>query len=228
MEMSEELIKKIIEKESWEEVIYYIVNVERLDPWNIDLVKLCNSFIQFIRSAKELDFRIPAKIVFVAALLLRIKVDYLSILEEEKEKEEHVLRSLESLDIDPALLKLAYPIKRVPKRQITLEELINALKKAMDIEKKKQERTAYAKARLELEIDWEADMEKRIERIFREISEALKNSELGVVKFSDLVRDWKRDEVIDKFIPVLHLEKNGKVRTKQEEFFKEIWIKKLV
>ena len=225
MEATEDLIRTIIEKESWEEVIYYIVNVEKLDPWNIDLIKLCNSFIHFVRTAKELDFRIPAKIVFVAALLLRIKVDYLSILEEEKEEEKEI-RPIETLDIDPTLLKLAYPIKRLPKRQITLDELIAALKKTMGIEKRREERASYARAQLEAQINWEEDIEKKIQKVLKEIEEDIKKSKLGKITFKQLVEEWKRDRIIDKFIPVLHLEKDRKVKTEQEEFFKEIWISK--
>ena len=56
----------IVEKESWEEIIYYIVNVQNIDPWNVDLVKLTDNFLKFIKAAKDLDFRIPAKIVFIA------------------------------------------------------------------------------------------------------------------------------------------------------------------
>ena len=87
MTEEENILKMIIEKESWEEIIYYIVNVENLDPWNVDLVKLTDRFLNFINNVKELDFRIPAKIVFVVAVLLRLKADNLSIF-VEKEKEE--------------------------------------------------------------------------------------------------------------------------------------------
>ena len=84
----ENILKTIIEKESWEDVIYYIVSLEQLNPWDVNLVKLTGSFIKFIKNAGDLDFRIPAKIVFIAAVLLRLKADYLSIFEEEETIEE--------------------------------------------------------------------------------------------------------------------------------------------
>ena len=218
-----EILKTIIEKESWEEIIYHIVNVEKIDPWNLDLIKLCDGFIRFLRSVKELDFRIPAKIVFVASILLKLKADYLLRKEEEEieEKEEEIPNFLE---IDPSRLKLAYPVKRIPRRQITLEELIIALKKAMEIEKIKKERKSLLKEKLEKNIRFEEDISVKIERVFSKIEEKMKNREK--VGFSEIVEEWTRDKIVENFIPILHLEKNEKIRTEQPEIFKEIWISK--
>ncbi|MGC9200526.1 MAG: segregation/condensation protein A [Candidatus Aenigmatarchaeota archaeon] len=219
----EQLLKAIIEKQSWEEIIYYIVNIEKIDPWNVDIVKLCEGFIRFINSVREFDFRIPAKVIFVAALLLRMKAEYLMIKEEEKieEKEEDIP---EFLDINPEMLKLSYPIKRIPKRQITLEELIVALKKAMEVEKKKKERREKLQQRLQKELQMEEDIEKRIEIVWNKIEE--KSKEKEKISFRELVDKWERIEIVNNFIPVLHLEKNEKIKTEQEDFFKEIWISK--
>src|SRR3989344_644364 len=141
MTEEENILKMIIEKESWEEIIYYIVNVENLDPWNVDLVKLTDRFLNFINNVKELDFRIPAKIVFVVAVLLRLKADNLSIFVEKESAVEEVLREqrpFEQLGIDPNLVKLGYPMKRIPKRQVTLDELMTALRKALVVQEKKE------------------------------------------------------------------------------------------
>ncbi|MEM7827586.1 MAG: segregation/condensation protein A, partial [Candidatus Aenigmatarchaeota archaeon] len=102
----ENILKTIIEKESWEDVIYYIVSLEQLNPWDVNLVKLTDSFIKFIKNAEDLDFRIPAKVIFVAAILLRLKADYLSIFEEEEESVEEMLKEdkpFAELGIDPNL-----------------------------------------------------------------------------------------------------------------------------
>jgi len=222
VQISEEsLLKVIIEKESWEEIIYYIVNIEKIDPWNVDIARLCDGFINFIRRAKELDFRIPAKVVFIASILLRMKAEYLMMREEEKieEKEEEIP---EFFDVRPEMLKLAYPVKRIPRRQITLEELIIALKKAMDVEKKKKERKELLSQRLQREINLEEDIEKRIQTVLQKIEDLyFKKSK---VEFRDIVERWERTEIVKNFLPILHLEKNKEIRTEQLEFFKEIWI----
>jgi chromatin segregation and condensation protein Rec8/ScpA/Scc1 (kleisin family) len=222
IQISEEnLLKVIIEKESWEEIIYYIVNIEKIDPWNVDIVKLCDGFINFLKKAKELDFRIPAKVVFIASILLRMKAEYLMIKEEEKieEKEEEIP---EFFDVKPEMLKLAYPIKRIPKRQITLDELIIALKKAMEVEKRKKERKEVLSQRLQKEINLEEDIEKRIQTVLQKIEELYSRKEK--VEFKEIVERWRRNEIVVNFLPILHLEKNKEIKTEQQDFFKEIWI----
>lgn len=217
----ESILKIIIEKESWEQILYYIVNVEKIDPWNVDIVKLCDGFINFIKKVKELDFRIPAKVVFVAAILLRLKIEYLMKKEEEKiEDREEEIPSFFEFDIDK--LKLAYPVKRIPKVQITLEELLIALKKAMEIEKKKRERKNILKEKLVKNIDFEEDITRRIEIVLKKIEEKSKNREK--VPFNEIVEKWESEEIVKNFVPLLHLEKNEKIYTEQPELFKEIFI----
>lgn len=222
----ENLLKMILEKESWEEIIYQIVSLEQIDPWDVDLIKLTEGFLRFIRSSKQLDFRIPAKIVFVAAILLRLKSDYLSIFEEQSAVEEVLEKEKPFVDlgIDPNLVKLGLPMKRIPKRQVTLDELIVALKKALTVRERKVERKHRIRARLRAELRAEEDITKRIEKLMADIENRMKGSGKGKLKFRDLVEKWERSEVVDHFIPILHLEKNQKISTEQEEFFKEIYI----
>ena len=226
MSEEENILQLIIQKENWEEVIYHIVSIENLDPWDIDLVKLTESFLNYINRIKELDFRIPAKIVFVAAVLLRLKADYLSIFEEEETIEEVAKeKPFVDLGIDPNLIQLGVPMKRIPKRQVTLDELIKALKKALAVRERKEKRMKLWRRRLRMNIT-EEDITKKIEHIMNEINELMQKMKKNKLKFSQIVEEWNRDQIIDHFVPLLHLEKNEKVRTEQEEFFKEIWITK--
>jgi segregation and condensation protein A len=226
MTEEENILQMIIQKESWEEVIYYIVSLEKLDPWDVDLVKLTDSFLKFIRSVEELDFRIPAKIVFVAAVLLRLKADYLSFFEEKEEVLEEAQKPFVDLGIDPNLIQLGYPIKRIPKRQVTLEELIYALKKALAVRERKIERKRIWQAQLQAEIG-EEDISKRIDEMLKEIDELMKKLKKTKLEFRRIVKKWNRDQIVDKFVPLLHLEQNQKIQTEQEDYFKEIFISKV-
>ncbi len=227
----EDILKAIIEKESWEDVIYYIVSLEQLNPWDVDLVKLTESFIKFLQNAKDLDFRIPAKVVFVAAILLRLKADFLSIFEEDEEDDvEKMLKEekpFAELGIDPNLVQLGYPMRRVPKRQVTLEELISALRSALEVRERKETRVRVLKERLDVNIHREEeDMTIRTEKMLKEIDEIMQRHHKDKIEFSDMVKEWKRDKVIQKFIPMLHLEHDGKIVSEQEDFFKKILISK--
>jgi len=223
MSEEENILNLILEKENWEEVIYHIVSIEHLDAWNIDLVKLTESFLRYMKKIEEIDFRVPARVVFVAAVLLRLKADYLSIFEEEETIEQAAQQQFVDLGIDPNLVQLGVPMKRIPKRQITLEELMDALRKAMIVREKKTERRKIWRARLEAQIS-EEDITKRIEEMMKEIDELMRKTNTDKVGFTDIVKKWNRSKIIEKFIPLLHLENDKKIKTEQEDYFKEIYI----
>ncbi len=222
------LLHVIIEKESWEEVLYQIVSLENIDPWDIDLVKLTDGFLRFIRQSKQLDFRIPAKVVFVTAILLKLKSEYLSIFDEESTVEKVLDKEKEMIDlgIDPKLVKLGLPMKRSPKRQVTLDELVVALKKALGVRERRIERSQRIRVRLRRELRTHDDMVKRIEKIMDHIEKRIESSGEEKLKFSDIVGEWNREEIVNHLVPILHLEKNQKVSTEHEKLFKEIFISK--
>ena len=228
----ESLLKMVLEKENWEEILYQVVSLENIDPWNVDLVKLTAGFLRYIHGAKELDFRIPAKIVFVSAILLRLKSDYLSIFEEKSAVEEALAKEkmLPELGIDPNLIKLGVPIKRLPKRQVTLDELIVALKHALDVRERKVDRVQRIRSRLRDELKDEEDTIRRIEKVMGDIEERMKASGKvgpdGKLNFRDIVEQWDREQIVSHLIPVLHLEKSQKISTEQPELFKDIFIVK--
>jgi chromatin segregation and condensation protein Rec8/ScpA/Scc1 (kleisin family) len=229
---AQNILRTILEKESWEDVIYYIVSVENIDPWNVDLIKLTTSFLKFVHRAKDLDFRIPAKIVFVSAVLLRYKSEYLSILDREEETAaEKMLREgrpFEELGMDPNAVQIGYPMKRIPKRQVTLEELMGALKAATKVKDRRDVRRKLWKERAAVNIHSGEGIEHRIERIMGSIEQMLTVAQTGKVEFKDLVKDWRREKIVDHLLPVLHLEQEQKIETEQAEFFHEIFVKKKI
>ncbi len=223
MSEEENILQMIIQKESWEEVLYQIVSLENLDPWDVDLVKLVDSFLKYIGKMEELDFRIPAKIVFVAAVLLRLKAEYLSIFEEESlepPKEE----ALVDLGIDPDLIQLGVPMKRMPKRQVTLNELVSALHKALVVRERRTERHTRWNTGLRLEVVEEEDISKRIDDLMSEIDGLMKQLKENKLAFRSVVGEWSREKVIEHFVPLLHLEQSQKIDCEQEDYFKEIYI----
>ena len=47
----------LVSEYSWEQVIYEIIAWEGLNPWDLDLIKLADSFIVYMGKLKEMDFR---------------------------------------------------------------------------------------------------------------------------------------------------------------------------
>lgn len=226
----QELLSQVIEKQSWEDIIYHIVSLEGLNPWDIDIVKLTDSFMKYIENLELVDFRIPAKVVLVAAILLKLKSDTLYSLESEKTTElEEQLKSDEFAEIKMKLaqLKLSPPIERHATRTVSLEELVDALKKAMKVQVKKEVKHKVLGKRIAKEINFEEeDIEVRISRLIDEIDDFLNKLNSDKVEFSKIVGEWERNEIVKHFMPLLYLSSRGKVTTEQEEIFKEIWVRR--
>jgi chromatin segregation and condensation protein Rec8/ScpA/Scc1 (kleisin family) len=83
-----------------------------------------------------------------------------------------------------------------------------------------------ARIRVEAEISGE-DIRERIEKVMSRINEIMNKLKSERITFRELVSKWERKEIVHNLIPVLHLDQDRKIETEQEEFFKEIWIKKV-
>ena len=62
---------------TWQSLILDLVRVQNMDPWDIDVSKLSQDFIGMLKKMQELDLRISGKVVLAAAILLKLKSNYL-------------------------------------------------------------------------------------------------------------------------------------------------------
>ncbi|MFH1229111.1 MAG: segregation/condensation protein A [Candidatus Aenigmatarchaeota archaeon] len=215
----------MISEPSWEDVVIKIIAEEQMDPWSIDIIKLSNAFLDYLQKMDDLDFRIPARFILIAAILLRMKSDVL------QEKEEKILIPESEKDADGTLRALAAlpplqpPIKRVPMRNVTLEELLSALRKAYEVQDRRSERKLRVRRAVDavLPVGEVEDITERIGKLLGQINSALGEAEN--IEFSRLVKRWGRKEIVDSLLPLLHLSQDGKINIIQEELFKEIMIK---
>ncbi len=215
-----QLLQTILKGSDWNEVLANIVTEEGLDPWNIDIVKLTDTFVAYLQRLKTFDFRIPARFVLIAAVLLRMKCELLIVEEkEEREKKEE----LPIIDLDKIPI-LGPPVTRKPTRKVTLDELISALNKAMDFKERKETKKMVMRRAVETLIEPEEDIGTKIKKIFEEITTEIRIGR-GTAKFSKLVRKWGRIEIVSVFVPLLHIIREGKIDCEQEEPFQEIYIR---
>jgi len=215
----------MISEPSWEDVIIKIIAEEQMDPWSIDIIKLANAFLSYLQKMEELDLRIPARFILIAAILLRMKSDVLT------EKEEKILIPESEKEVDETLRVLASlpplqpPLKRIPLRNVSLEELLSALRKAYEVQERRTERKLRIRRAVDVvlpagEVE---DITERINSLLNQINSAL--SEVESIEFSRLVKRWGRKEIVESLLPLLHLSQDGKINLIQEELFKEIMIK---
>lgn len=212
------LIRTIVLGADWQEVLEDIVVEEGMDPLGIDLIRLAEAFMEYLQNLKTFDFRIPARFILIAAVLLRMKCELM--LEEEEKKAAMSEEKLPALNIED-IPQLSPPLVRKPTRKVTLDELIRALNKTIEFKERKESREIRLRRAVETLIEPEEDIEMRISSVFERVAGA------GEIKFSDLVPRWERKEIIGVFMPLLYLCIRSKVSCEQAEMFGEIYIKVL-
>ncbi|MEM5804257.1 MAG: segregation/condensation protein A [Candidatus Aenigmatarchaeota archaeon] len=220
-----QLIDLMIKEPSWEDVILKIVAEEGMQPWNIDLVKLADVFIDYLNRMEQLDLRVPARFVLVTAILLRMKSD---VLVEKRvrsiipESDKPLSAELERLARLPPLQP---PVVRMPVSNVSVEELLTALRKAFEVSERRIEKKERIRQRVHAAMppQEEENISERIDRLFNRIQSALQEIQ-GTVEFSKLLKGWERREIIRTLLPMLHLSQEGKIKYEQPELFKEIYI----
>lgn len=221
---SEELkLEKIVAYPTWREMLLDLVASKKLDPWNIDIVEIASGYLEKMRKLELLDLRIPANLILAAAILIRFKSDALRFEEEAQvaEEETFVEENAEPETIPVLELKTRIP----PKRMVTLDELLVAMEKVFDEQKKREEKAAKIEIPSVINIQLpEMNIEQRMAEVYGLVLER-KDSE-GLATFSSLLSQERTPlEMIATLLPVLHLVQDRKLSIFQEQFFGEIFIR---
>lgn len=202
-----------------------------IDPWDVDIVELTDSFLGRVEELKQMDLRISSRTLLFSAILLRMKSSGIFQEEEEVEDDYDLFEDMDFPKPDQFPIP-RFPVRRIATRPVTLNELIVELKKAEKTLSRKNE-----KKRLQaletgagsgpvpfqgdvLEIAHEEAIVERVEVLWETLAELFwKNS---CVTFSDLMVG-SSDRVMD-YISLLFLASNKKVWLCQKELFGELYI----
>lgn len=219
---------------SWQAVIYELIQTEQLDPWNIDLSILAQRYLEKIRELEEANFFISSKVLLAASLLLRIKSEillnrYIRSLDEilfgKKEEKKTVM---ERIEIDENELPELMPRTPLPRfRQVTLQELMSALNKAINTESRRIKREITEKQAERLaQVDipkFRVNIRDRIRQIYAKIIVYFKKKPQSKLSFTEIAGEG-REEKLAAFLPLLHLDNQQKIWLQQEKHFSEIYI----
>lgn len=215
-------LMEIAVQPEWKQILTDIVHKEKMNPWDIDISLLTSSFLGKIRKMRELDFRIPANAVLASSILLRYKSD--AWLLRETTDSEQLVWIPNQLITEPIIPDLE-PISRITKRKVSLEELIAAVEDAIKKEKKKarktRTRTSIPESLLKL-VEETEDFDKRLEEVFEKVSKSMDKD--NMMLFSQLLKEKTVDEMINYFVPVLHLANKQRLHVWQERIFGDIFI----
>lgn len=219
---------------TWQTIIYELIKSGEMDPWNVDLSKLSGRYIEAIKNLKEHNFFISGKMVLASALLLRMKSDRL--LNEHIAEFDSVLYPADEdlLLEDENDYKYAIDGKDIPKlmvkspqsrkRQVSLNELMKALEKALEVDERRRIRKIYDEPLIQ-----EAILPKKVYNIsdliksmYEKIIYMFKKKE--ILNFAELLETDSKEDKITTFIPLLHLCNQQKIDLEQEKAFGDIKI----
>ena len=231
--MHDQILDMLLKKDeiTWQDILYDLVKSERMDPWDIDISILTNKYLGIVRKLKETNFFISGKVILASSILLKIKstkllTENISIFDNLLNPEEE--EEIEQLEDEPLLpqpkLTIKTPITR--KRKVSIQDLVNALEKALEVDKRRKvRRERYESIPEEIEVPVrKVDIGKKIKDIYVKIVSFFETKKTDIT-FTQLIPSTSKRDKVFTFVPLLHLENQNKISMYQAKPFDEIQIK---
>jgi len=222
------------EDATWRDILESVL--KGLNPWDVDLVELASRYSQKVDEMLEMNFRIPANVVLVCAVLLRMKADILTPREEEYADFSSSLNFIFNSDYPISALlgsdSEPYPIAikpaRVITRRVTANELIEAIQDALAERTKSLERISLKASNAaneeevkDLVLESEMSILEVIEETYQQVTKILTSKDVALL--TDIAKT--KDEVLHIFLSLLHLSSSQRITLSQEHLFGQIYIK---
>lgn len=230
--MEQVQVEKIAE-EPWEETINFLT--ADMPPQEIDITVLADRYREYLSELQEYDLSIPAKAIRICAALLKMKtqaLEYQQAEQEEQEEDPMAFEDEELVEEDMMMQEeeterihvkdgpdLEVPVKTKPRRRMQLDELKTALEDAVEVKErreKRQERRAQMDREFQMD---EEDLTQKLDKLLGSIKNKITTSSSSEkVNFDELITQNNREERIEKFKHMLHLENDEKIDLIQEEW----------
>jgi segregation and condensation protein A len=217
---------------SWQQIIYDLIQSEQLDPWDIDLSILAQKYLEKIHNLEETNFILSSKILLAAAILLRIKSElllkyYIKSLDEilfgKEDEKEKIPFNINLDDVNDLMPRT--PLPRM--RKVTLQELMSALNRAIMTEHRRIKREIYMKhatTRFDSFLPKrKTNIRLKIREVYQKIIRFFAKDEEQKMSYS-LLTNNSREEKLNSFMPILHLDNQEKIMIEQLKHFDEIYI----
>ena len=178
-----------------------VLQLDNIEPWNVDVGKLVAGFLQEMRRIGNIDFRVSGNALYSASVIFMKKTRdlvELGLIPPEVDEEE------EELAI-PQIL----PPFRLTNRRVTLQELLMAMDRVLSkgIRERPIPHSRYRKSEAEpLSFTMETsrvNIEETIAEVYGDVCKIVKVDE--VVRFTDLLVNNTRREIVRVFFSLLHL-----------------------
>ena len=233
---NDELLEMLLSNDDidWKGFIRELVSEEKMDPWDIDVTVISSKFLELIGELKEMDFRLGGKMILAASFFLKLKSDRL-LGEDMEAFDAMIVDDFDEFDDmefqEPEPEPTLVPRSPQPrKRKVSIADLAHALESALKKEKKKQIRSIHKERMKALEDTAEEvktkkrqrDIDEIIDEVFAKVKSLF--TRVKKVSFDHLVKSEQKHHKVETFVPLLHLDNQGKVALIQEEPFGDIHV----
>lgn len=213
-------------------ILVELARGRKIDPWDIDIVQLTDSFLGKVEELKQMDLRISSRTLLYSAILLRMKSSgILEVEEEEIDSFESDFPDNSDFPEPEQFPVPKLPVRRISTRPVTLNELILELKKAeKSLSRKNEKKASQVPEEPNLHpqltnvdilgIAHEEAISSRLSLIWAKLAELFMKQ--PVVVFSSLL-ERSEDRIMD-YLSLLFLASNRKIWLFQNELFEELYI----
>jgi chromatin segregation and condensation protein Rec8/ScpA/Scc1 (kleisin family) len=220
---------EMIAEQPWEETLEFLTS--DMPPQDIDIAVLADRYRKYISEMQDYDLSVPARAIRICAALLNMKAMAIYDPEEVQEDEELEENPMDfeddeeeeqkELEVGP---ELDMPVKNKPKRRMRFDELKEALNDALEVQEQREERQEQ---RIEMDQAFEMEEEDLTDKLDSLMDSIVSfvGSDDDKVEFDSLLEQKDREEKIEKFKHVLHLENDEQVRLIQEEFLGDLHVR---
>jgi segregation and condensation protein A len=178
-----------------------VLQLDKVDPWNVDVGKLVGGFLDEMKRLGDIDFRISGNALYSASVIFMRKT---------RELVELGLLPPEDDDEDGEMeIPLIRPPFRLTNRRVTLEELLVAMDHVLSKGTRSRQTPTKQKYRsksdpltFQMNID-QANIEETIADVYDDICRIMKIGE--VTRFLDILMNNTRQEIVRVFFSLLFL-----------------------
>ncbi|VVB72358.1 Segregation and condensation protein A [uncultured archaeon] len=204
------------------EVLVELARRGDIDPWDIDIASATEKFLLYIDSLEKRDLRIPARTLLYASILLRMKSDSMEEQKEEEpepEAEELAFEEEEEIDSLPRP-----PVRRHTKRPVTLDELIQELKKAEMVGRRKAMRDRWPTTEEKsLDLSHDEGIEERIQALEPILDDMFMTHKK--LTFRDINgKNGRVEDNVTNYVSLLFMAHRKQLWLEQEEIFGELFV----
>jgi len=178
-----------------------VLQLDKVDPWQVNVGKLVGGFLNEMKRIGDIDFRISGNALYSASVIFMKKtrelVEY-GILPPEVDEEEEQLA-----------IPLIRPPFRLTNRRVTLQELLIAMDRVLSKGVRQRARPARRRYQadtspLQFELNTSrAYVEESLAEVYGDLCMIMEIG--GIVKFTDMLMNRTRREIVRIFFALLHL-----------------------